>query len=187
MAQRISGYAREPNDTYETPAWVTVAVIPQLRGCKHVWDPANGPESKITEALHASGFATSASNDDFLARRGLPSMSVDAIVTNPPYGVGGRLSVAFIEHALDLAPVVAMLLPIDFDSGKTRVHIFRDCKSFALKLVLLDRIKWFPGDSGPSTNHCWCVWRQAQRGPPRIAYASRLAYLSTGAGQGIAL
>jgi hypothetical protein len=62
-----------------------------------------------------------------------------------------------------------MLLPIDFDSGKTRRHVFQH-PAFALKLVLLDRIKWFDGQSG-STNHCWCVWDWKHKGPPVIKYA----------------
>lgn len=175
MAQRISGYARQPDDVYETPAWVTRIIAPVLRfHASHLWDPANGPESKIAQALAFEGFLTTASNSDFFAHRKLPSISIDGICTNPPYGFGGRTTMKFIEHALELAPVVAMLLPIDYDSGRTRVHLFRDCKAFALKLVLLDRIKWFEGASEPSTNHCWCLWRRSHRGAARLAYAARL-------------
>jgi hypothetical protein len=48
-----------------------------------------------------------------------------------------------------------MLLRVDFDSGKTRTPPFRDCPAFAEKVVLLDRIMWFPGTVGPSMNHAW--------------------------------
>jgi hypothetical protein len=40
----------------------------------------------------------------------------------------------------DALPVVTMLLRIDFDSGKTRTNLFRDCQAFDRKIVLLDRI-----------------------------------------------
>ena len=52
MAQRQSGYQRQPDDEYETPSWVGQVVAPYLGHCRHVWDPANGPASKIArEAL----------------------------------------------------------------------------------------------------------------------------------------
>jgi hypothetical protein len=81
----------------------------------------------------------------------------------------------FIAHALELVPVVAMLLRIDFDSGKTRAGLFRDCAAFAQKIVLLDRIVWFEreGAPGPSENHCWMIWNRRHRGPPTISYARR--------------
>ena len=108
--------------------------------------------------------------DNFLAKTALPDDRIDCIVTNPPYGIGGRLASQFIAHAIELVPLVAMLLRIDFDGGKTRTHLFRDCPVFAQKIVLLDRIMWFPGDVGPSTNHAWFIWNERHRGPATIGY-----------------
>jgi hypothetical protein len=175
MSQRHSGYQRQADDTYETPPWVTQLLVPYLRRCRHIWDPANGPASKIAGALRQRGFKVSATNDDFLARTVLPRGDIDSIVTSPPYGANGRLACAFIVHALELVPVVAMLLRIDFDSGKTRPHLFGDCASLAGKIVLLDRIVWFEreGASGPSDNHAWYLWDKRHRGPPTINYAGR--------------
>jgi len=177
MAQRISGYARQRDDAYETPAWVTRVVVPYLRQhCRHVWDPANGPGSKIASVLRDEGFGTIATNDNFLVRTSPPDTDVDGVCTSPPYGYGGRLACQFIVHALELVPVVVMLLRIDFDSGKTRTHLFRDCMAFDdRKIVLFDRITWFEreGASGPSENHSWYVWNLRHRGPPAISYAGR--------------
>jgi hypothetical protein len=65
-------------------------------------------------------------------------------------------------------------LRVDFDSGRTRADLFRDNPSFVGKLVLLDRIKWFEGASGPSDNHAWFIWdRRRQGARPLIAYAER--------------
>ena len=97
-------------------------------------------------------------------------------MTNPPYGDdrGGRLACAFIRHALSLrVRAVAMLLRVDFDSGKTRTDLFRDNPTFAGKITLLDRIKWFEGPSQPSDNRAWFLWNRAHRGDPGIAYATR--------------
>jgi hypothetical protein len=125
--------------------------------------------------LRDYGFDAVATNDDFLARQTLPDARVDAAISNPPYGVQGKLACAFISHALELVPVVAMLLRVDFDSAKTRVHLFRDCRAFSRKVVLLDRITWFEreGAAGPSDNHAWFLFNKRHRGPPTISYARR--------------
>ena len=173
MAQRISGYARQRDDEYQTPTWVTRVIVPYLRQhCSHVWDPANGPASKITSVLHDEGFDAIATNDNFLAQTSLPGTDIDGICTNPPYGYGGRLACQFIAHAIELVPVVAMLLRVDFDSGKTRTSMFRDCPAFDRKVVLLHRIVWFEREDapGPSENHAWFVWNRSHRGPPTISY-----------------
>ena len=172
MSQRHSGYPRQPDDNYETPPWVTRAAVPYLR-CSCAWDPANGPSSRLAETLRQESFKVVATNDDFLSRDSLPHPRVDGVVTNPPYGPGGSVACRFIEHALALAPFVALLLRVDFDSGKTRTPLFRDCRAFARKVVLLDRIMWFPGDSGPSTNHAWFIWNARHHDEATISYARR--------------
>ena len=174
MSQRGSGYARQPNDVYETPSEVTQTVVPYLRRhCLHPWDCANGPKSKVALTLRRAGLNAVATNDDFLLRTSLPDVRIDAICTNPPYGCGGRLACQFIAHALELVPVVAMLLRVDFDSGKTRMHFFRDCAAFDQKLILLDQITWFKreGAAGPFDNHAWFIWNKRHCGLPTISYA----------------
>jgi hypothetical protein len=176
VSQRVSGYQRQPDEVYETPRWVTHVVVPYLRKhCLRVWEPADGPKSMLAQALGEAGFLVIASRHDFLSTDRLPDPQIDSIVTNPPYGLGGRLASRFIANALDLVPVVAMLLKIDFDSGKTRTHLFRDCPAFAHKIVLLDRIVWFEheGAAGPSENHAWYVFNKKHRGAPTINYARR--------------
>jgi hypothetical protein len=176
MSQRSSGYARQPLDEYETPPWVTLAVEPYLmKQCVHLWDPANGPQSKIARALRDRGFEVIATNDDFLTRDSPPSDRTQAIVTNPPYGSQGKLACQFINHALELVPIVAMLLRVDFDSARTRTSLFRDCEAFARKIVLLNSITWFEreGAAGPSDNHAWFIWNKRHHGPPAISYARR--------------
>jgi predicted RNA methylase len=175
VSQRASGYERRPNEDYPTPAWVTAAIAGYLRRyAVHLWEPAAG-NGDLAKALASNGFKVTATVDDFL-KRAKPPRFVEAIVTNPPYGEDRRSALAcdFIRHALKLdVQTVAMLLRVDFDSGKTRVDLFRDCPAFTGKIVLLDRIKWFEGPSQPSDNHAWFVWNRDRRGPPWITYAER--------------
>ena len=43
MSQRESGYQRKPLDQYETPGWVTLALIPHLpEFIGKIWEPACG-------------------------------------------------------------------------------------------------------------------------------------------------
>jgi hypothetical protein len=176
MAQRISGYVRQLNDSYETPPWVTDAIVRHLRSLAlHVWEPAAG-SGQMVDALGCAGFQVTATDIatgvDFLDCDALPSDAIQAIVTNPPY----TYAEPFIEHALLLTKpvggVVSMLLRCDFDHGKTRRHLFADCPAFAIKLILTKRIVFFdrPG-AAPSFNHAWFVWDWQHTGKPTIEYA----------------
>ncbi len=104
MAQRMSGYQRVADDQYETPVEVTLTIVPHLQhaGVRRPWEPATAPKDGIAVALRRAGFTVVSTSDDFLQYRAAPA-NVDGIVSNPPYGQGGRLAVRFIEHALSVA------------------------------------------------------------------------------------
>ncbi len=115
-----------------------------------------------------------ASGRDFLLSE--RPFGINTIITNPPFN---KAAEAFIRHALNLMePVngfVAMLLPVDFDSGKTRRDMFADHPAFYKKLVLTSRIVWFepePGEkkSGPSANHAWFCWDWNNSRKPTLEY-----------------
>lgn len=174
MSQRDSGYERKERDLYETPEWVTLALIPHvvdLIPSKRIYEPAAG-SGKMVAALVKGGFSVRpddiSEGRDFLDCEMTPD---DAIVTNPPY----ELATEFIGHALTLtAPcgVVAMLLRTDFDHAKTRANLFANCTAFAKKVVLTKRIKWFEDSKGqPSFNHAWFIWDHKHQGAPTLAYA----------------
>jgi len=177
MSQRPSGYRRQPDEAYETPPWVIAALLSQLpTPIRCAWDPCDRHSGRLVAALRAQGVDTIGTAEDFLTITAAP-VGVSDLITNPPYGEAkrGELAVRFIEHALELlVPRIAMLLRNDFDSAFSRQHIFRHCPDFAGKIVLLNRIKWFEGTSGPSDNHAWFTWNRANLGPPTIRYAARV-------------
>jgi hypothetical protein len=172
MSQRESGYERKPLDQYETPAWVTLALIPHLPALTgKVWEPASGT-GKMASALRQAGFDVVASDItqgvDFL--RHAPEAGISAIITDPPYALARE----FIDRALSIDGnrIVAMLLRTDFDHAASRAHLFAGCPRFAKKVVLTKRIRWFEDSNGsPSFNHCWMVWDRRHQGPPTLAYA----------------
>lgn len=170
MSQRRSGYARKANECYETPAWVTQALIPHIpERVMKVWEPACG-SGKIMAALAGifQVYGTDAEDGiDFLRQT---ECSHDAIITNPPY----NLAKEFIAHAIGLTRprgFVAMLLRTDFDHAKTRAQLFGAGQAFSKKLVLTKRIRWIEGSTGsPSFNHAWFIWDWQHSGPPHLAY-----------------
>jgi hypothetical protein len=173
VSQRDSGYVRKERDCYETPEWVTEALIPHIpKRVKRIWEPACG-SGKMMRALQAGGFKVDGTDivlgTDFLGYTRAPAFLLcDAIITNPPY----ELATEFIDHALELASgVVAMLLRTDFDHARSRRHLFGECSAFSKKLVLTRRIKWFEDSRGqPSFNHAWFIWDWEHKGPPTLAY-----------------
>jgi hypothetical protein len=175
MTIRGANYIRRKLDDYATPSEVLDTLFEHVRFRGPILDPACGRLLRVVHAAERHGYA--AGGDDIIHGHNfldMQNISGHDIVTNPPYGDRrGSLALDFIVHALVLTKEhrkrVAMLLPIDFDSGKTRQLVFQH-RAFALKLVLLDRVRWFNGQAG-STNHAWYIWNWMNKGPPVIRYA----------------
>src|SRR5262249_44742596 len=112
-------YAERGHDCYETPACAVEALLRAERIPHFGWEPANG-RGGTTPALPAPGHQVPASdlNDygdqtcfprrDFLLEP-LPA-KVQCIVSNPPF----KLAAEFAAHALDLACLTILLLPLQF-------------------------------------------------------------------------
>lgn len=172
MSQRDSGYRRKKDDAYNTPEWVTETLLPHIpKRVKRIWEPAAGKGNMaavLFQARYSVKLSDIRSGTDFLVSYDV----ADAIITNPPF----KQAADFIEHALTVMRpcrgFVAMLGRVDYDSAKTRSHLFRECKAFSKKIVLTRRIIWFtPAIAAPSYNHAWYIWDWRHRGPPTISYS----------------
>jgi hypothetical protein len=175
MSQRVSGFARIPDEQYQTVPWPVHALLRHLPKPQCAWDPCDRGDGLLIDTLVRCKTNAVGTEHDFLLINE-PPVGVDTLICNPPYGENrrGEMAVAFIEHALALkVPRIAMLLRCDFDSAITRQHLFRNEPRFAFKLVLLNRIKWFDGPSSPSDNHAWFVCIQDNEDLPTIRYISR--------------
>jgi hypothetical protein len=178
MSQRDSGYERKERDLYETPEWVTEALLPHIDQPKRIWEPAcgSGKMSRVLARAPHWCIATDIHDTegcplDFLKAEGPADDELDAIITNPPY----EAATEFVETALAFMQpnfgMVAMLLRTDFDHAKTRSRLFAGHPAFSKKLVLTKRIKWFEDSKGqPSFNHAWFIWDWSHEGPPTLAY-----------------
>jgi len=193
MGKHETGYARVARDFYPTQErWVTEALLAhvQLAGVT-VWEPAAG-EGDLATVLRDSdarvvtsdiadyGFPLDA-RIDFTTGQ-VPPAPFQVIITNPPGGPRNTTAEAFIEtglkHLSHGVSLLALLLPVDFDSAGRRRRFFADCPAFAAKIVLTRRIVWFPRSDGiraaPKENHAWFIWQRTllkTRTSPLVLYA----------------
>lgn len=189
MTVVASNFPLETNNLYETEAWATEALLRHLpfEPGSVIWEPAAG-NHMIADVIRAAGDLEVVTSDiatyarkhdfifDFLQMVNPHSAKAEAIITNPPYGKGNRDAVLFAELALTRCKgIVALLLTAKFDFGKTRHHLFRDNPRFAAKIVLVDRIQWFPGATTGTEDHAWYVWSPPSVGSrsPRIVYEGK--------------
>lgn len=167
MAERHSEYIRIHGDNYSTPAWVTRALLRVEDFPQPIWECAPG-DGFMVDALIENGNEVLRQGVNFLAETDTDASS---IVTNPPY----NLAHAFVHHALELIEPfgkVAMLLPLAWDTAKSRHLFFRDCPFFKAKYQLTKRIQWanLEHTASPSMNHAWYVWDRLYSGRPMLGY-----------------
>jgi len=183
---RRHSLAERGNDLYETPP-VAVHALLRVEKLRHqLWEPACGHGS-IVDVLRARGHEVIGSDlinygrPDFFSRRDflmekLPR-GCEAIVTNPPF----KLVEEFVAHAIDLCPLVVMLLRLAFfeaGAGPTqkaalrryvldehppaRIHVFR------LRLPMMHRAEWASRKANSGMAFAWYVWDRGHSGPTVI-------------------
>jgi hypothetical protein len=178
MGKHDSGYSRVDRDHYPTPPWVVDALAEHVELTDRVvWEPATG-DGQMADALKTAGAAHVYCSDvanydyrldavfDFLTGQKPPRLPyIDLIATNPAYGERNKTAERFIEVGLQhiaTGGTLALLLPVDFDSAKTRPRFFQNCPQFVAKIVLTRRIVWFRRTDGkregPKENHAWYLW-----------------------------
>jgi hypothetical protein len=193
MTGLATGAKRSPHrergfDLYETPPEAVHGLLAHQPLPRCVWEPACGPGA-IVRVLREAGhqvYATdlndwgcpdSLSRVDFLMERKAP-VQVQAIVTNPPYMIAN----AFIHLALDLVPLVCMLLPVQFveggerdrrrdeliDGGRlARLLVFRE------RLPMMHRHGWDGAQATSTRTFAWFIWDRNHRGMLAIGRISR--------------
>lgn len=162
------------DDLYETPAVAVEALLRAEAVPHHLWEPACGPGA-IVRVLRQNGhrvlatdlvdYGIGLSGVDFLMETRLPD-DIQAIVTNPPF----KLAEEFVAKALDLCPLVFMLLRLAFlesdrrspilDNGKlARVHVFRK------RLPMMHRQGWEGRKANSGMAFAWFCWDANHNGP----------------------
>jgi hypothetical protein len=160
------------HDLYETPAVAVEALLRVERIPHVVWEPCAGPGA-IARVLRDRGHMVFTSDlvdyggldfvRDFLDVTEAPA---NCIVTNPPF----KLAEEFVEHALQLCPMVVMLLRLAFleserrcgileNRGLARVHVFRK------RLPMMHRAGWEGRKANSGMAFGWFTWIHGHTGP----------------------
>ncbi len=167
------------DDLYETPDVAVHALLRQKEiGLPHrIWECAAGP-GRIVKVLRAAGHEvlgsdlvdygepTHFSGRDFLMERACPP-GTGAIVTNPPF----KLATEFAEHAVELCPLVVMLLRLAFLESKRRAALIDRLSRvyvFDRRLPMMHRAGWEGRKANSGMAFAWMVWDRSHRGPTEL-------------------
>ncbi|HSU04137.1 MAG TPA: hypothetical protein VLI93_01070, partial [Acetobacteraceae bacterium] len=166
----ISGYAREADDFYPTPAWVTECLLNNIDLRGPVWEPCcgDGAIARVVAARNHQVVATDLEDHgfgrpavDFYTCRHFPA-DCRSLLTNPPYGDGSikrtgpasaRFLRGFVRHAIDLTMradgQLALLVRFQWIAGRNAAALIASGPLDTV-LVITKRIIWF--DRGKDTN-----------------------------------
>lgn len=177
MTGSQASLSERKDDLYETAPIATEKLIQAEKLPAGIWEPACG-RGAIASVLASAGhkvcssdlvdYGNGYSRIDFLMEWKMPQHCT-AIVTNPPF----KLANQFVRHAIELCPLVIMLLRLSFiesegrsdilDGKLSRVHCFKK------RLPMMHRDGW----SGSKIDHssvvfAWFVWDQDHAGPTTL-------------------
>jgi len=176
------------DDCYTTPACATEALRRHVQLPRRLWECGCGDGTGILDPLRAAGHEVIGSDlvdfgrpdcfwrRDFLMERKAPD-GCEGIITNPPF----KLAEEFVAHALELSPLVFMLLRLAFyEAGtgpqrkhKLRARILDDIPpariyAFRKRLPMMHRDRWAGKKGNSGMAFAWFCWDQAHRGPTEI-------------------
>ncbi len=165
------------NDAYFTPPVATEALLRHVdlpRGL--LWEPACGDGVGIFDVLRAAGHRVVGSDlvdygrpdcfarRDFLMERKAPD-GCEGIVTNPPF----KLAEQFVAHALELSPLVVMLLRLAFYESEKRCAILEGCGlkqilCFRKRIPMMHRRGWEGRKANSGMAFAWFVYDRSHVG-----------------------
>ena len=154
---------RQAEDFYQTPRYVTEALLDNYRFCGKIWEPACG-DGRMSEVL-LERYSDVESSD--LVDRGYGESGVDFlnskrrsdnIVTNPPF----NLAYEFIIKGLELSEkCLALLLPIRYLTGKKRAKLYAEFPP--AKVIVIPNKVDFLGFGSPAMEFAWFVWEKGKK------------------------
>lgn len=198
IAASMAKWARKPADLYPTPADVTYSVIPYLEDLlptgSRILEPACA-DGQMSRALEEFGYIVDSfdlrpdvkygtGGVDFLDPEndfriisefgdgGKMIEQYNAVWTNPPF-VAAEL---FIRRALEIAPVVVMLLKAQYWNTTNRKKLFRQTKPLR-ELNLTWRPAFLEEERGksPLMDCMWVVWQRGNDELPTVNIVDRLS------------
>jgi hypothetical protein len=86
---------------------------------------------------------------------------IEAIVMNPAY----RLAEQLVAHALELAPMVVMLMRLAFLESERRCGILEGLRKH---LPMMHRARWQGRKANSGMAFGWFVWERSYTGPTTV-------------------
>ena len=174
MSSTRRGTQRAPSDFYPTPKWCVRRILEAVDLPGGQWlEPCIGHGAVVAATagirsdvvwtgldVHAS-FARPVSvlpppvrflAEDFTQWRPAAPLSFDVVITNPPYAIAQ----AIIERSLSLAPIVVMLLRLNYLASAGRALFMR---RHPPDVYVLPNRPSFSGRGTDSIEYAWFVWR----------------------------
>jgi hypothetical protein len=170
-------FAKRGLDLYETPSVAVEALLRTEQIPQRIWEPAAG-KGAIVRVLRDHGHAVIASDifdygnlhfvRDFLTETAVPA-GTQMILTNPPY----QIVEPFVARALELCPLVIMLLRLAFLESERRCHILEDrglarVHVFRKRLPMMHRDLWAGRKANSGMAFAWMLWDRSYTGPTTI-------------------
>lgn len=185
-----TNYPRAPLDFYPSPRPVVDALLEVIADdlpAYHVWECCAGTGAIVnplkemelgpaailaTDVVAYAGFDPDALVDFFEVDsldelESILGFIPDAIITNPPYRLEGKVATAkFVKHALKLLKPVGGLLAVvlrhDWDAARGNAALCEH-PAFLMKATMKFRPRWIepvPGEKtkGPRFSYAWYVW-----------------------------
>jgi hypothetical protein len=152
---RTGDFARQSNDYYPTPAWVTQLLLDAETFSGSIFEPASGQNHMLDIIQQKYPSATGSDiihGDDFLNS----DTSYDNIITNPPFS----LSSEFIKQANTLATEkVCLLFPVNYLASQSRKLLFDKYRPSRIRVICKRlKIETNRGVIHSAFNHAWFIW-----------------------------
>lgn len=164
---------RDPADFYSTPAWCVYRLLEAVELPGGLWIEPTAGEGAIIKAVSEKRHdviwhAVEAREECIPILDAIPTINVAVlsgfqtipadtsgryacVFGNPPY----RSALQIVQHALNFAPLVVMLLRLNWLASDKRVAWIRAHTPSVF--VLPDRPS-FVGESGDATEYAWMAW-----------------------------
>lgn len=169
-------YVRNKHDFFETPAWVTRAILNHLPTFPRVLDPGCGSGAILNEVrkfydergikgeftgIDVQRIAKLGGQDvqfvcsDYLSS-GVTFGAVDLVICNPPYSLAKEFVERSFSHVVPRGGTVAMLLRLNWLASRSRSEWHKAHPSDVY--VLPKRPSFTPDGKTDATEYAWFVW-----------------------------
>tara|TARA_R100001480_G_C4709790_1_gene178599 strand:+ start:374 stop:946 length:573 start_codon:yes stop_codon:yes gene_type:complete len=163
MSRQKKGIRLNETDFYPTPSWCYENLEIDWSKFSTAHEPCAG-DGRILDFLKSKDIDCSYSeiteNKDFFDWNG----KVDLILTNPPFS----LSREFVDHSLENANTVIMLMRINFLGSKKRYSWWK--QNPPTSLFVLSSRPSFTGKGTDATEYAWYVWDKTDKIPKGVYF-----------------